>query len=254
MEGQQAARASDYSIGQFSFLKNLMFTHGREAYRRNSYLILYMFYKNVIYVLPIFYYGILSEFSGTSFYNNIMYQLYNIFFTGFPIGWYCLFDWQHPKEKFLSDPYLYRIGLRNQCFNGVVFWRWYLYAVWQSAVILYLSFVTFNESTGIAYNGDNIGDSLDYTGSFIIMSIVILVNTKIFISTHTHTFWSVLWQVGSVGWYFAIFLALNYTPASDLRGVLGIVVGYSNNYIILFLFMSGFILVDSGLQWINEVI
>jgi len=65
LEGQQAARAADYSIGQFRFLKNLMFVHGREAYRRNSYLILYMFYKNVLYVLPIFYFGFLSEFSGT---------------------------------------------------------------------------------------------------------------------------------------------------------------------------------------------
>lgn len=69
LEGQQAARSADYSIGQFRFLKNLMFTHGREAYRRNSYLVLYMFYKNVIYVLPIFYFGIVSCFSGTSFYD-----------------------------------------------------------------------------------------------------------------------------------------------------------------------------------------
>lgn len=60
LEGQQASRAADYSIGQFKFLKNLMFVHGREAYRRNSYLILYMFYKNVLFVLPLFYYGFFS--------------------------------------------------------------------------------------------------------------------------------------------------------------------------------------------------
>ena len=65
LEGQQASRAADYAIGQFRFLKNLLFVHGREAYRRNSFLILYMFYKNVIYVLPIFFYGICSTFSGT---------------------------------------------------------------------------------------------------------------------------------------------------------------------------------------------
>jgi len=60
LEGQQAARAADYSIGQFRFLKNLLFTHGREAYRKNSYLINYMFYKNVLYVMPIFFYGFYS--------------------------------------------------------------------------------------------------------------------------------------------------------------------------------------------------
>ena len=65
LEGQQAARAADYSFGQFRFLRNLLFVHGREAYRRNSFLIIYMFYKNVIYVLPIFYYGFFSKFSGS---------------------------------------------------------------------------------------------------------------------------------------------------------------------------------------------
>lgn len=50
-EGQQAARSADYAIGQFRFLKPLLFFHGREAYRRNSYFILYNFYKNFLYVV-----------------------------------------------------------------------------------------------------------------------------------------------------------------------------------------------------------
>ena len=50
-EGQQAARTADYAIGQFKYLKILLFFHGREAYRRNSFLILYTFYKNFLYVM-----------------------------------------------------------------------------------------------------------------------------------------------------------------------------------------------------------
>lgn len=130
LEGQQAARAADYSIGQFRFLKNLLFTHGREAYRRNSYLILYMFYKNVLYVLPIFYFGVESQFSGTGFYDSYLYQLYNVVFTGLPVCWFCTFDWQFTKEMLLANPALYRIGPRNLCFNNFIFWRWYFYAVW----------------------------------------------------------------------------------------------------------------------------
>ena len=69
-----------------------MFVHGRESYRRNSYLIGYMFYKNVLYVFPLFFYGFVSLFSGTVFYNNFLYQCYNIFFTSLPIMWFALFD------------------------------------------------------------------------------------------------------------------------------------------------------------------
>ena len=49
LEGQQAARASDYAIGQFKHLRPLLLVHGREAYRRNSYVVGYMFYKNIIF-------------------------------------------------------------------------------------------------------------------------------------------------------------------------------------------------------------
>ena len=60
----QAARSSDYAISQFSFLKSLLFYHGREAYRRNAILAIYMFYKNILFVMPQFWFGFTSAFSG----------------------------------------------------------------------------------------------------------------------------------------------------------------------------------------------
>lgn len=64
LEGQQAARTSDYAIGQFSYLIPLLFNHGRENYRRNSYLVIYMFYKNVLFVTAQFWFGFANAFSG----------------------------------------------------------------------------------------------------------------------------------------------------------------------------------------------
>ena len=52
LEGSQAARCADFAIAQFRFLKHLLFVHGREAYRRNAFLVCYNFYKNAIFVLP----------------------------------------------------------------------------------------------------------------------------------------------------------------------------------------------------------
>lgn len=63
-EGQQAARSADYVIGQFRFLQPLMFVHGREAYRKNSYIVLYNFYKNCLFVVPQYWYGFFSVQSG----------------------------------------------------------------------------------------------------------------------------------------------------------------------------------------------
>ena len=78
LEGQQAARASDYAIGQFKYLRTLLLVHGREAYRRNSYVVGYMFYKNILFVMTIFWFGIFCNYSGQTLFEEWLYQLYNI--------------------------------------------------------------------------------------------------------------------------------------------------------------------------------
>lgn len=72
-----------------------------------------MFYKNVTYVMPIFWYGILSFFSGTSIYNTYLYQCYNIFFTSLPIMWFAIYDLEFEKEEFLTNHKHYKVGFRS---------------------------------------------------------------------------------------------------------------------------------------------
>lgn len=113
LEGQQAARSADFVIGQFRFLKPLLFIHGREAYRRNSYLVLYNFYKNVFFVLPQYWFGFYSAFSGQKLYEAVIYQMYNIIFTAIPIIWFAIFDFQYKKEELLKNSKHYKIGLNS---------------------------------------------------------------------------------------------------------------------------------------------
>ena len=81
LEGQQAAKAADYSIGKFKYLATLLFVHGRESYRRNSWSTLYMLYKNILIAMPIFYFGFFSKFSGLLIYNTFLYNNYNTLYT-----------------------------------------------------------------------------------------------------------------------------------------------------------------------------
>lgn len=121
LEGQQAARTSDYAIAQFNFLKPLLFNHGREDYRRNSYLVIYMFYKNVMFVTAQFWFGFVNAFSGQTLYESFIYQGFNIVFTSIPIIWWSVYDMQHKKETLVADPKLYEIGLKNECFGTKAF-------------------------------------------------------------------------------------------------------------------------------------
>ena len=47
-EGQQAARAADYVISEFKYLKRLMCVHGVESVSRSWLIGVYSFFKSII--------------------------------------------------------------------------------------------------------------------------------------------------------------------------------------------------------------
>ena len=198
LEGKQAVRASDYAIGQFRFLRYLLFFHGREAYRRNSYAVSYMFYKNILETVPIYMYGIVSIFSGLVIYNGVLYITFNLFFTSLPIIWFATFDYEYKKEILAYRPRLYHIGLSNVYFNEWVFWRWIFYAFWQSTLVLFVAYYTLEYDSP---NNDGLFAGVWIPGEFVFGCLVIMVNIKVLISSYLISFWLLFLCIGSTLFY-----------------------------------------------------
>jgi magnesium-transporting ATPase (P-type) len=112
-EGLQAARAADYAIGQFRFLKPLLLVHGRYNYRRLARLICYSFYKNLTLQLCQFWYVFFNAFTGTSIYDSNMLLLFNIIFTSVPIIVYAIWDRDVSLYASRNVPQLYMYGQRG---------------------------------------------------------------------------------------------------------------------------------------------
>ena len=147
-EGQQAARASDYSFGEFKLLRRLLLYYGREAYRKNSAYICYNFYKNILVVMPFFWFGFLGGFSGQLLYDAWIFQFFNIFFVTLPIMLYGLFDEEFPNTPKLeltkappnfleTSPAHYEPGMKNKLFNTKVFWTWVINGFVHSVIITF---------------------------------------------------------------------------------------------------------------------
>ena len=184
LEGQQAARSSDYAIAQFSYLIPLLFVHGREAYRRNSYLVIYMFYKNVLFVMPQFWFGFVSAFSGQTLYESWLYQGYNIVYTSFPIMWFAVYDLQYKRDKYLLDPSLYSIGLQNVCFSTAVFFQNIINAIVNG---LFIMLICFRGLDGHVANNQGKNGSFWVDGTMVYAVVVLVVNLKIAQKTNSHT-------------------------------------------------------------------
>eukprot|EP01016_Furgasonia_blochmanni_P009219 TRINITY_DN13822_c0_g1_i4.p1 TRINITY_DN13822_c0_g1~~TRINITY_DN13822_c0_g1_i4.p1 ORF type:complete len:1011 (-),score=95.37 TRINITY_DN13822_c0_g1_i4:124-3156(-) len=195
VEGQQAARASDYAIGEFKLLKRLLVVHGREAYRRNSHLILYNFFKNVLLVIPQFWYGFMNVFSGQTLYDPILYQCFNIIYASLPIVIYAVFDREYPDHVLESGANLYKQGPKNLLFNTVKFWKWFGFGCWQAGVIAIGCFCPFYSFTS---RDANYGPEFWTSGVMVFFCIVIVVNLKILLFTHSYSWLAILGVLASI--------------------------------------------------------
>ncbi|KAG5357698.1 putative phospholipid-transporting ATPase DRS2 [Yarrowia sp. C11] len=136
MEGMQAARSADVSIGQFRYLRKLLLVHGAWSYQRLSKAILYSFYKNIALYMTQFWYTFFNGFSGQSIYESWTITFYNVFFTVLPPFVIGIFD-QFISARLLDRyPQLYQLGQHRAFFNVRQFWEWVANGFYHS-IILY---------------------------------------------------------------------------------------------------------------------
>lgn len=92
LEGRQAANSSDFAVPEFKALWRLLFVHGRWSYFRNSELVLYFFYKNMLFTIPQFFFIFLNAYSGRSLFDDWYMTFYNMIFTASPLMFKALVD------------------------------------------------------------------------------------------------------------------------------------------------------------------
>lgn len=214
-EGNQAARASDFAIGEFKMLKHLLFVHGRESYRKNSYVIIFNFYKNIIFLIPQFFLGFISFFSGHPLYDSTLYLLYNLLFTSAPIFIYGILDKDINYPKLIKDVRFYHTGMRSVNFSTKWVLATMLSAFFQGVIIFCLTF--FGVGDRITSKG-NLND-LYFLGNLIFMVTVIISNTRLFFVSGEVTLISGLGILISTLLYFVMMIYQSSNPLLDIYGV-----------------------------------
>ena len=194
VEGQQAARASDYSIGEFKHLKRLLIVYGRESYRKNSLLVLYTFWKNILVVFPQFWYALaFNNFSGMTLYDKFLYQFVNLLYTSLPIIFFAIWDVEVKDTHLESDPKFYKAGLRRVYFNFWLFVLWSVRGLLSAFfIMIFASFLDFQvQDYGTSYNFWGIGMTV-----FVLTNI--MSNTNILVISNSYFCLNIIALIGSV--------------------------------------------------------
>jgi phospholipid-transporting ATPase len=211
VEGMQAFNASDYGITEFRFLAPLLLVHGRWAYRRIAKLVLYIFYKNVVIVLPSYFLNILvSLFSGQRLFEEYMYQLYNVFFTAAPVVVYGIFERDISKKDCLEFPQLYKVGPDRMHARKRTFFQWLLTSLWHSVCIFFIPYFAMTQTQII--NSDGVPSDIWLFGMYVYLSIVVVVNTKLLLETYFLNALLIAISVGSTILWFVTLQILQAFP------------------------------------------
>ncbi|KAL8547027.1 hypothetical protein ACS0TY_006667 [Phlomoides rotata] len=145
-EGRQAVMASDFAMGQFRFLVTLLLVHGHWNYQRMSYMILYNFYRNAVFVLLLFWYVLFTSFTLTTAITDWSSVLYSVIYTSVPTIIVGVLDKNLSRTSLLKHPQLYGAGQRQESYNGKLFWATMLDTLWQSIAAFFVPLLAYWKS------------------------------------------------------------------------------------------------------------
>ncbi|XP_065225427.1 phospholipid-transporting ATPase IA-like [Planococcus citri] len=172
VEGLQAVHAADYSIAVFKHLKRLLFVHGTWNYNRVCKLIYYIYYKNIPIAITLLYLSSASGWSGSSFFDDWAFTLYNVLFTDGATVAVGIFEKDYSEEKLMTD---YSIYKDNDWFDTKSFYICLINGIWHAIVMLFITMNMFATNT-VWENG--LSDHIYIQGHIVYTNILLLVLLK----------------------------------------------------------------------------
>uniref|UniRef100_A0A8C7XKH9 Phospholipid-transporting ATPase n=1 Tax=Oryzias sinensis TaxID=183150 RepID=A0A8C7XKH9_9TELE len=160
-EGMQAVMSSDFAIPRFHHLRKLLLVHGHWCYHRLANMILYFFYKNVMYVNLLFWYQFFCGFSGSVMINSWVLILFNLLFTSVPPLIYGVLDQDTAADALEEHPELYQA-----VYVPSIFWITILDAFYQSCICFFIPYFAL---AGSDVDGLSFGSPINTSALFIIL-------------------------------------------------------------------------------------
>lgn len=195
-EGRQAVMSSDYAIGQFRYLTRLVLVHGRWSYKRLTEMIPSFFYKNVIFTLALFWYGVYNNFDGSYLFEYTYLTFYNLAFTSLPVILLGILDQDVNDVVSVLVPQLYRVGILRSEWNQKKFWWYMVDGIYQSVICFFFPYLVYYKTGLVTSNGLGL-DHRYWVG--IMVTAIAVVSCNLYVLLHQYR-----WD-----WFSTLFVALS---------------------------------------------
>ncbi|CAI4341862.1 AGK_G0009650.mRNA.1.CDS.1 [Saccharomyces cerevisiae] len=205
-EGRQAVMCSDYAIGQFRYVTRLVLVHGKWCYKRLAEMIPQFFYKNVIFTLSLFWYGIYNNFDGSYLFEYTYLTFYNLAFTSVPVILLAVLDQDVSDTVSMLVPQLYRVGILRKEWNQTKFLWYMLDGVYQSVICFFFPYLAYHKNMVVTENGLGL-DHRYFVGVFVTAIAVTSCNFYVFMEQYR-------WD-----WFCGLFICLSLAVFYGWTGI-----------------------------------
>lgn len=144
-EGNHAALASDISMKEFKYAKQILLWHGRNAYKRAAALSQFVIHRGLIISILQMAFSIIFYNVAIPIYNGMLMLGYATFYTSLPVA-SIIFDEDLSREKTLLYPNLYMSLRKSREMNAKTFFIWVWISIYQGIVIMVMSLMMFEQS------------------------------------------------------------------------------------------------------------
>ncbi|CAI0385422.1 unnamed protein product [Linum tenue] len=194
-EGLQAARAADYSIGKFRFLKRLILVHGRYSYNRTAFLSQYSFYKSLLICFIQIFFSFISGVSGTSLFNSVSLMAYNVFYTSIPVL-VSVLDKDLSEKTVMQHPQILFYCQAGRLLNPSTFAGWFGRSLFHAIVVFIISINAF------AYEKSEMEEvaMVALSGCIWLQAFVVIIETNSFTVLQHLAIWGNLIGFYIINW------------------------------------------------------
>nr|KYP53365.1 Putative phospholipid-transporting ATPase 2 [Cajanus cajan] len=226
-EGLQAARAADYSIGKFRFLKRLILVHGRYSYNRTAFLSQYSFYKSLLICFIQIFFSFISGVSGTSLFNSVSLMAYNVFYTSVPVL-VSVLDKDLSEKTVMQHPQILFYCQAGRLLNPSTFAGWFGRSLFHAIVVFVISIHAY------AYDKSEMEEvsMVALSGCIWLQAFVVTMETNSFTILQHMAIWGNLAAFYVINW---IFSAL---PSSGMYTIMFRLCRQPSYWIALFLMVA----------------
>ncbi|KJP90276.1 hypothetical protein AK88_00124 [Plasmodium fragile] len=144
---------SDYCIQNFSYLRKLLFIYGSKHLYTMSIILYWNFFKNIVLILPVFFYQAYASWSCVKIYPELLYTFFNIFWIFIPVIYYAFLQHNLNYDVLYNIPLFYALSRRKYNMSTLKFFPWVVEGIFYSIVVFFFAYTALRENSHLS-NGE----------------------------------------------------------------------------------------------------